>query len=893
MSDNPDEAAYYLRFISMYIDLGTETVLKVMLYFTPDKDVQAYLQSKSKKLHSLKRKKVLSDIEYSLVSGNRVHQFDISLLITLLTNLYRKKLARSNWTSLPDAEDHSIGADLIRLRRIRNSIIGHQTRAKMHKPKFEHLWNGVKTILVRLIHEVEPRSESRLKKQFAEYRDRELDAGNEQGQKYLATLREWWDSCEEIRNIQEKVEELLKRTQDFSQFFTTKQKSYCRYVKLLYEGGRLVLQGILDKNVSESEEGFETILLNNQDKLRADFKDEALYREVFPEIDDQTVNTDVKMWDILTLAKILISVFNVDDKNIRTIIEARNRCSNMTMMDPDNVSLSFECESLICCLNKLSTKSDKCIEEECDRIIETTKEESIDDFTNCHEKCFEQLKIFENAYKATVAKLKETVKEMDDIGVPFMKDHVLELQMMTLGSSIEKRTTAEEILETVWQTALEMSDSPAEFGAVRGAVDRILENIKSIPGSRIEKIERHCILLQIRCYSWRGILSTIEYFDGNDFCSHLTDVSIELSLFCDTPLALQGHFTMECLFDVLEKKQPSGYIQGRQHSYLSVPIRCSSAEGMRKVLTGLGDESTNNSVNMLADALSYHCGERISLKIDTDLKEFTNTGVFIQTGEDASFHVINSSQTNEKRCEEMKYSASRGTRKDQPTITKPLKNNPSIPNRDMNSGLDEKDTLTIHKLREELKKSKKKVHRLQTEIRLLKNQLEESQEKSTVSEERAQELSKVILEKDKEIEDLNVAVENLEKNLNESTCTSQKSLEQLHEIQNKLEAHTKAVRSLEQSFKDDIKNLQHQVEKMDKRQEESQKTINFIASTLNELIKKENPQQQQQQQHGEGCGTTLPDIVNSLQPGRIDTSAKGKKHLERPMWKPHVGKANK
>ncbi|XP_053398066.1 uncharacterized protein LOC123551165 [Mercenaria mercenaria] len=638
MSDNPEETAYYLRLISMYIDLGTETVVKVFYYLTPKQNVKSFfsLPDIQSALKSLSKNKLLSCKEYKLVSYNpNPEKFDISLLVTLLTNLYKRKLPAPNngWTSPPDSQDFSIAADLLRLRNIRNTVVAHQPRARLFKVQFDYLSRRVEDILLRLIRQVDPASETILKERIAAYKEKALDPQNDGEQEYLEKLRDWWENCEEISKLQERVENLVKKTQEFVLFFKSKPERYFRYIKLLFDGGRLVLSGQLGSEVSKQNETLEMILHSNQEFLKDKFSSVQMYKQLFQGTEENTIiNTNIETWDITVVAVVIISIFSktIDEvtlTNVSSIMEARNDYAKTALMALDSDLFTSCCEDLLSSIRVLSSRLGNVIYKKCNEVIEVYKKKSesnsgdVDHYFEELRSHGSEIKTIAEVYRETVDKLKDSVKQMEKDGIAFKREHVLELKMVTLGNNEEKKKVAEDTLEAVWQAALKTSKNPEEFEAVRQALDMILNDIRGIPDVKVEQIERHCILLSLRCFSWRGLLLLIEYFNSSDFERHLKRIADELYFLCNDVLVSTGKLTAESILDSLRILECP---HDEPQQFISLPVQCTSAEGMRQVLDIVGKEKTVNRFNEIAESLSEQVGDKIFVSVSSDAGGFSD-----------------------------------------------------------------------------------------------------------------------------------------------------------------------------------------------------------------------------------------------------------------------------
>ncbi|XP_053388728.1 uncharacterized protein LOC128551831, partial [Mercenaria mercenaria] len=615
MSDNP-EATAYIRLIAMYIDLATDTVLKVFFYLTPNQDIDTFFTSTDvrKKLEGLFLRRRLNKKEYEIVTRPRLSpkNFDISLLITLLSNLYANILPApmNGWNSAVNPRDHTIAADLLRLRNIRNKLVAHNPRAGLEEFKFEHLWNKVENILVRLIQQVDPGSEASLKEKIGAYRTCHLDPTDDRFKKYLEKLQEWYD---EASKLQEKVEDLLEKTDELILYFRNRPRPYCRYIRLLIDGGKLVLCGLLEKKLSSTNQTLQNILHDKNDMLEEMIVDEEVLNQLISHSNDVTIKaTDTKTWDILVIASVIICLQDEPgdediSADVRTIMEARRNYAEIALISLDHEKYMSCYSDLLSSIIRLSSVLSADIRAECKAVIANCNKDSHG--STEYKKYFEQLK----AHGSQIKSITDTYK-------------VLDLNIVTLGNNEEKKKVVEDTVARVWQAALDRTENSSDFRVVRNIVDRILEDIDTIPGVEVGEVETRCILLFLRCHSWHALLLLLEYFCSCDFKEHLQCISSELTDVYDETVVMQGHLNLECLLEVFNNPLP---VYDKTPHHISIPIACDSPEGMRQVLKVLHDEQTKNRFNEIAETLSATCGGSISLAISSDAKGFKD--VFEET----------------------------------------------------------------------------------------------------------------------------------------------------------------------------------------------------------------------------------------------------------------------
>lgn len=129
---------------------------------------------------------------------------------------------------------------------------------------------------------------------------------------------------------------------------------------------------------------------------------------------------------------------------------------------------------------------------------------------------------------------------------------VLELKMITCGTSEEQTRVAERILIDVWQEALERSDNQESFTPIEEEVHKILSEIKKNKGITRIKVEQKCILLSVTSMSPVAFLDVMKYFESEPFLETQLVLSQELGYHFSTVFRIQSCLTIESLHDLLD-----------------------------------------------------------------------------------------------------------------------------------------------------------------------------------------------------------------------------------------------------------------------------------------------------------------------------------------------------
>ena len=108
-----------------------------------------------KQLETLRKKRVLFPPEWERLynlSGvyGKSADFDISLLCKLLREICNLTAPTTGWENMPNSTDHSLQADIVRIRCYRNAIYGHNNSMEVTDADFEKFWIEIREALLRI-----------------------------------------------------------------------------------------------------------------------------------------------------------------------------------------------------------------------------------------------------------------------------------------------------------------------------------------------------------------------------------------------------------------------------------------------------------------------------------------------------------------------------------------------------------------------------------------------------------------------------------------------------------------------------------------------------------------------------------------------------------------------
>ena len=147
----------YAQLCRLLVKVGSDVLRKIFDRVCPPENLYVALTNPTNraKLQTLRKKRVLSTsqwgkldsvIKWSVSSGN----FDSSLLLLLLRNIFGLTLPASGCNNLPPGSDTSPEADITRIKFFRDRVFSHAANASVDDPTFSLYWNNIKDTFVRI-----------------------------------------------------------------------------------------------------------------------------------------------------------------------------------------------------------------------------------------------------------------------------------------------------------------------------------------------------------------------------------------------------------------------------------------------------------------------------------------------------------------------------------------------------------------------------------------------------------------------------------------------------------------------------------------------------------------------------------------------------------------------
>ena len=124
-------------------------------------------------------------------------EFDVSLLFRLLRTICSLSPPATGWDALPASTDHSLTADLVRIKYYRNSVYSHVNQnMEITDHEFPLLWQEISEALIRVAGQIGHTKETEWKGAIDNFLKNPLTAEDERN---VTELLEWYSNDVEVK----------------------------------------------------------------------------------------------------------------------------------------------------------------------------------------------------------------------------------------------------------------------------------------------------------------------------------------------------------------------------------------------------------------------------------------------------------------------------------------------------------------------------------------------------------------------------------------------------------------------------------------------------------------------------------------------------------------------
>ena len=153
--------------------------------------------------------------------------FDISLTFRLLRTICKLKPPPTGWDSLPNNSEHSLEADLVRIKYYRNEVYGHSRNLEISDDQFLDLWGKISKSVLRIARKLSLEKQSRLKCTIEKFLQDPLTPEEE---RYADELEQWYEKdIDNKKLLQELVQEVRVMKEEVGQYYWLLLVGYVKY----------------------------------------------------------------------------------------------------------------------------------------------------------------------------------------------------------------------------------------------------------------------------------------------------------------------------------------------------------------------------------------------------------------------------------------------------------------------------------------------------------------------------------------------------------------------------------------------------------------------------------------------------------------------------------------
>ena len=143
------------------------------------------------------------------------NNFDITLIFKLFRTICSLTPPPKGWDHLPDGSDHTLVADLVRIKHYRNDIYGHRSTMEISDIDFISLWKKISEALLRIATNISPAKREEWKKSIDDLLRNPLTPDEE---RCIEELESWYkqdmDVKDELVNVKDELVDVKDELMD-------------------------------------------------------------------------------------------------------------------------------------------------------------------------------------------------------------------------------------------------------------------------------------------------------------------------------------------------------------------------------------------------------------------------------------------------------------------------------------------------------------------------------------------------------------------------------------------------------------------------------------------------------------------------------------------------------
>ena len=198
------EKEHYQRVARILMSGGTDLLRETFDQLCPPADLPKLLRNPATKKKLRKTKKLTKRQWDCLYPSPGVYgestDFDVTLLFLLLRTICNLTPPPLGWDDLPLSRDHSLEADLARIKYYRNAMC-HDQSMGLKEEEFLHYWEEISNSLIRIAGSISPQKEREWQTTIENFKKEPLTAEHERD---VEELQRWYKESTEVKEFIEK-----------------------------------------------------------------------------------------------------------------------------------------------------------------------------------------------------------------------------------------------------------------------------------------------------------------------------------------------------------------------------------------------------------------------------------------------------------------------------------------------------------------------------------------------------------------------------------------------------------------------------------------------------------------------------------------------------------------
>ena len=224
--------ANFQRVTRLLISGGTTLVREIFDIRCPPTDLPRILKNPAtkKKLAAAKLTRPQWDCLYpSPGTYGKSEDFDVTLLFRLLRTICNLIPPCTGWDALPASTDHSLAADLARIKYYRNSVYGHVDKhMEVTDDEFPSLWQEISNALLGIADQINTKKKDEWQKAVDKFLK---DPLTPQDERNVQELLCWYRTDTEAKEYIEKIVSSIEKVQDGIKHLETSNEGMIHVIK--------------------------------------------------------------------------------------------------------------------------------------------------------------------------------------------------------------------------------------------------------------------------------------------------------------------------------------------------------------------------------------------------------------------------------------------------------------------------------------------------------------------------------------------------------------------------------------------------------------------------------------------------------------------------------------